>query len=156
MAKIKIDTESKKIKFSTVAKAVYKTLSQKAKISAEIVFVSAEEIQNLNRETRGVDKVTDVLSYPTLNDICGKILNAKDYLNDLDGKYLFIGSIALCEDRIKEQAKEIGHSEEDEITYLVVHGLMHLFGYDHMTDEDKILMRKMEKQALKLLGKEEQ
>ena len=60
------------------------------------------------------------------------------------GKYL---------ERIKEQAQEIGHSEQDEREYLIVHGLMHLFGYDHMTDEDKKQMREKEKAVMALLGK---
>jgi len=155
MARIIIDTENKKINFSKVAKAVYKTLNQKAKIKAEVVLVDAEEIQRLNRETRNVDKVTDVLSFPTLDGICERVIEKQDFLNDLDGKYIFIGSIALCEEKIKEQAEEIGHSKEDEMIYLTVHGLMHLFGYDHMTDEDKLLMREKEKKALKLLKKGE-
>ena len=155
MAKLLIDVESDKINFKKVAKAVYKTLKQKAPLKAEVIFVSAEEIKKLNSETRNVDAVTDVLSYPSLDGICGKIIDKKEHLFELDGKRVFIGSIVLCEDRIKEQAKEIGHSEEDEMEYLVVHGLIHLFGYDHMTDEDKVLMRTQEKKALKLLGKGE-
>lgn len=155
MAKLLIDTLSDRINFKKVAKAVYKTLNQKAPLKAEVVFVSKEEIQRLNKETRNVDAVTDVLSYPSLDGICERVINKKEHVFELDGKRVFIGSIVLCEDRIKEQANEIGHSEEDEIEYLVVHGLMHLFGYDHMIEDDKALMRKREKQALKLLGKGE-
>ena len=155
MAKYFIDTDSKKINFKKVFRAVYKTLNQSARLKAEVVLVSQQEIQTLNRENRNVDKVTDVLSFPSLDGIVGKVLRAEDYPNEIDGKYLFIGSIVLCEDKIEEQAKEYMHSKEDEMTYLTVHGLMHLFGYDHMTDEDKKLMREKEKSALKLLGKGE-
>ena len=152
MAKFIIDCAEKKLNFNKIAKSVYKTLNQKTKLKAEIVFVTADEIKELNRTTRSVDKVTDVLSYPSLDGIRGAILDKTDYPFEMDGRHLFIGSIVLCEDKIKEQAEEFGHSTEREMTYLTVHGLMHLFGYDHMTETDKSEMREKEKQALKLLG----
>jgi probable rRNA maturation factor len=127
-------------------------LGQKALLKAELINVDADYMQNLNKETRGVDKVTDVLSYPSLDGIRGKVLTAEEYPTVLDGKRLFIGSIVLCDQKISEQAKEYGHTRERETTYLTVHGLMHLFGYDHMTDEDKLEMREKEKKALALLG----
>jgi probable rRNA maturation factor len=71
---------------------------------------------------------------------------------DEDEKALFLGSIAICTERAKEQAKEYGHSLERELSYLTVHGLCHLFGYDHMTDEDKKQMREKEEQILELVG----
>ena len=68
----------------------------------------------------------------------------KDFPFDVEDKAVFIGSIAVCINRAKEQAVEYGHSEEREFTYLVCHGLLHLFGYDHMTEEDKKQMRAIE------------
>ncbi len=155
MAKLKIDCQEKIVNIRKIAKAVYKTLEQTANLKAEIVFVSNEEIQRLNRDTRGVDKVTDVLSYPSLDEIRGKVLQKEDCQTVLDGRYIFVGSIALCKDKIREQAQEYGHSAIREQTYLIVHGLMHLMGYDHLTDEDKLEMRTKEKLALKRLGIEE-
>lgn len=152
MAKLYIESEKKIRNIKNIANAVYQTLKQKTDLKAELVFVSAEEIRRLNRETRNVDKVTDVLSYPTLDGIRGKVLDKKDFPTELDGKYLFIGSIVLNEERVQEQAKELGHSEAVERQYLIVHGLMHLLGYDHMEDNDKKQMREKEKEALKLLG----
>ncbi|MBE7087024.1 MAG: rRNA maturation RNase YbeY [Clostridiales bacterium] len=152
MAKLRIECVGRRLRLDKICDAVYQTLGQKAPIKAELVFVSASEIQNLNRETRGVDKVTDVLSYPTLDGIRGKILDVKDYPTVLDDGELFIGSIVICEDKVLEQATEYGHSNRRERTYLIIHALMHLFGYDHMTDEDKKQMRDLEKSALKLLG----
>ena len=154
MAKLKIVSEQK-INVKKIAKAVYKTLNQTAKLKAELVFMQAEEMQKLNAESRGVDKVTDVLSFPTLDGIRGQVLQVKDHPFETEKGRLFIGSIVMCEQKIKEQAQEYGHSEEREKTYLLVHGLMHLFGYDHMTEEDKKQMRDKEKQALKLLGVEQ-
>ena len=155
MSKLIIECLEKKVSFAKIAEAVYQTLNQTDKLKAEVVFVDAEEIQRLNRETRNIDKVTDVLSYPTLDGIRGKIIKAEDFPNDVEGKKVFIGSIVLCEDKIKEQAEEYGHSKLRERTYLIVHGLMHLFGYDHEDEADKKQMREKEKQALKILGIEQ-
>lgn len=155
MPRLYIESVSKRIKLTHIANAVFKTLSQEENLKAELVFVSGEEIHKLNYSTRGVDRVTDVLSYPSMDGVKGEILKKKNHPLETDGKYLFIGSIVVCEDKIKEQAKEIGHSYITERTYLIVHGLMHLFGYDHIKEEDKREMREKEKQALKMLGVEQ-
>lgn len=152
MGKLKLECLDRKIKLKQIAKAVYTVLGQKDKLSAEIVFVSGDDIHTLNRNTRGVDSVTDVLSYPSLDGIKGEVLLRDNYPTVLDGKYLFLGSIVLCDDKIRAQAIEYGHSEEHERTYLIIHGLMHLFGFDHMNDDDKKEMRDMEKAVLAFLG----
>ena len=122
-------------------------------LAVELVFVDADEIRRLNRETRDADKVTDVLSYPTLDGIKGKKIEGKNYPFDIDEEgNLLVGSIAICEERAKEQAQEYGHSYERELHYLLVHGIMHCLGYDHLTDEDKTEMRAREEQILTLLG----
>ena len=155
MGKLYIECLSNRINVKKIARAVYKTLGQKEKLKAELVFLQEDEMRNLNNSSRGVDSVTDVLSFPTLGGIKNEILLKKNCGTSIDGKYIVIGSIALCKERIKEQAKELGHSEQREVIYLIVHGLMHLFGYDHMEDEEKKEMRTKEKQALKLLGVED-
>ena len=155
MGKLKIESFNGKVKLSAIAKAVYKTLNQKDYLLAELVFSDGENMRNLNRDTRGVDRVTDVLSYPSMDGIKGEILKRENHRTLLDGKYLFLGSIVLCEDKIREQAEEYGHSAERERTYLIIHGLMHLFGYDHQTEEDKEEMREKEKLALLLMGIED-
>ena len=78
MAKLKIECLDRKIRLRKVAKAVYKTLGQTANIKVELVFQDGEGITALNRNTRGVDSVTDVLSYPSLDGIRGKILRPED------------------------------------------------------------------------------
>ena len=122
-------------------------------LSVELVFVGEEEIRRLNNETRGIDKVTDVLSYPTLDGIKGETLTGADFPYDIDedGR-LLIGSIVVCCDRAKEQAIEYGHSYNRELHYLLVHGIMHCLGYDHMTDEEKSEMRAQEEKILTKLG----
>jgi probable rRNA maturation factor len=152
---LKIECFNKRIHLKNIAEAVYSVLGQKDDLKVELGFVSAEEIKGYNCETRGVDKVTDVLSYPTLDGVCGKVLYKKDFPTDIDGKFLFLGSIILCEEKIQSQAIEYGHSAKRERDYLIIHGLLHLFGYDHMTDEDKAIMRQKEKEVLKKLGIEQ-
>lgn len=151
MGKLVIESIEKKLNLRKIAKAVYVTLGQKTRIKAELVFASAEEIHNLNAETRGVDKVTDVLSYPTLEGIRGQVLRYENCVTEMDRNYIFLGSVVLCEEKIKEQAIEFGHGEEVERTYLIIHGLLHLFGYDHETEEDKKEMRDKEKAILAYL-----
>ena len=155
MGKLVIDCDKRIVGLSKIAQATYQELNQTDNLKAELVFMQAQEMQDLNRQTRGIDKVTDVLSYPTMDGIRGEVLKADQHKTDCDGKNLFIGSIVLCNQKIKEQAKEYGHSEQRERTYLIVHGLMHLFGYDHMNEQDKALMRQKEKSVLAVLGIEQ-
>ena len=111
----------------------------------EFIFVDGEEIRRLNREMRNIDKVTDVLSFPALDGIKGQPISGEDYPYEIDEEgNLMIGSIVVCCDRAKEQAEEYGHSYNRELHYLLVHGIMHCLGYDHMTDEDKAEMREKE------------
>jgi probable rRNA maturation factor len=122
-------------------------------LAVELIFVDGEEIQRLNRELRNMDKVTDVLSFPTLDGIKGEALRTEDFPYEIDEEgRLLIGSIAICCDRAREQAKEYGHSYNRELHYLIVHGIMHCLGYDHITDEDKAEMRIQEESILQKLG----
>ena len=144
MAKLFIECLDRKIRIKKLAKAVYKTLGQVSRFKVELVFQDGDDMQNLNRSTRGVDSVTDVLSYPSLDGIRAKILRPEDCPTELEGRYIFLGSIVLCDEKIRSQAQEYGHSEEREREYLIIHGLLHLFGYDHMTDSDTKEMRDLE------------
>ena len=156
MGRLYIERADKKLNLKLLADSVYAVAGQTENLKAEVVFLPPEEVQRLNRETRGVDKTTDVLSFPTLDGIRGKVLSKKDYPEEVDGRFLFIGSVALNLQKVREQAIEYGHSEEEERDYLIVHGLFHLLGYDHMTDEDKKEMREKEKAALSLMGRTEE
>ena len=137
------------VSLTELSSAVFSELKQKYNLSCEVVFVSPEEIKDLNKTQRNIDKVTDVLSFPTLDGIRGKVVNPKNFPLEIDDDgNLFIGSIAVCEERAKEQAEEYGHSIKREITYLICHGLLHLLGYDHETDEDKTQMRGIEEKIM--------
>ncbi|MBE5756575.1 MAG: rRNA maturation RNase YbeY [Clostridiales bacterium] len=151
MGKLKIECEKAGAKLKKLCKKVYKLLGQKENLKADLSFVSKDEIQRLNREFRNKDAVTDVLSFPTLEGIRNKVIDKNDCFMELDGKFIHIGSIAICVDRAREQAEEFGHSLERELVYLTLHSLLHLFGYDHETDEDKLEMREKEKIIVKEL-----
>ena len=100
-----------------------------------VIIINNEEIHKINKEYRGRDRPTDVISF-ALEDY-------KDikYEND----YRVLGDIYISIDKVREQAKEYGHSEKRELAFLAVHGLLHLLGYDHMEKEDeKVMFSKQE------------
>lgn len=139
--------------FSALSKAFEGEILTDAPLSCEIVFLDKSEIRSLNARTRQIDAVTDVLSYPALDGILGKKICAADFPYDFDENgAIFLGSIAICTDVAKTQAEEYNHSYERELNYLAVHGLCHLLGYDHMREEDKLLMREKEEKILLKMG----
>jgi len=95
----------------------------------ELIVTDSDDIQILNREYRGIDKPTDVLSFP-LEDV----------------PFMPLGTIVINIDKVKEKSKELGHSESDELTLLFIHGLLHLVGYDHETDNGE--MRRKEREII--------
>ena len=155
MGKLVIECLDRRIKVSRVAKAVYQVAGQKSNLKAEVVFDSEADMRYLNYVERGINKATDVLSFPSMDNIRGKVLTPETCRTEMDGRYIFIGSIVLCDERISLQAKEFGHSTTRERNYLIIHGLLHLLGYDHMTPDDKREMRDKEKEVLKILGVDE-
>ena len=86
MGKLKIECLDRKLKLKKIQKAVYTVLGQVAYLKVELVFQDGEGMTNLNRTTRGVDSITDVLSYPSLDGIKGRVLLPKDCLTELEGK----------------------------------------------------------------------
>ena len=104
--------------------------------SATVAFVSDTKIRDLNRTFRGIDKPTDVLSFPS---------NTAQHHRDIE-----LGDIAISMERAAEQAKENGLTFEGEIAQLILHGLLHLCGYDHATDNGQ--MNKLELKLRKKLG----
>lgn len=155
MSKLTINCDNQLIDGDLLGKAVYETLRQRVNLSAEICFCEKDEIRELNKTNRGIDSVTDVLSFPAAGVAAGEIVKKKNYPFDVDPENgsVFLGSIMICTDRAREQAEEYGHSFEREVYYLAVHGMLHLFGYDHMTDEDKSVMREQEEIILEKLDK---
>ncbi|MDE6597144.1 MAG: rRNA maturation RNase YbeY [Clostridia bacterium] len=139
--------------FSPLAVAFCGEVESDCTLSAEIIIVDEDEIRRLNKEQRDKDAVTDVLSFPSLDGIFGKALKKEDFPCDTDEDgNLFIGSIAICLKRAKEQAEEYGHSLNRELNYLAAHGVCHLLGYDHMDEIDKKVMREKEECVLKKIN----
>lgn len=138
--------------FSPLAAAFCGEYESDCTLAAEIEIVDEARVQTLNKTLRGVDCVTDVLSFPALDGIYLKKIKKSDFPYDCDEhSNLFIGSIAICLTRAKQQAAEYGHSEEREINYLAAHGLLHLLGYDHIKEDDKNAMRAKEERILEKL-----
>lgn len=150
MLRVIFDEESEDYGIEKTLIAAAKFLSQTDEIQLSVSFLSAAEIQTLNLETRGVDAVTDVLSFPTLSGIRGKTVQEREFPLDIDPDTgaVDLGCIAICAERAAEQSREYGHSLKREIHYLALHGFLHLLGYDHMTEEEREEMRKIEESVL--------
>lgn len=114
--------------------------------SVNLKICNREEIQNLNKKFRNIDKETDVLSFPNLNFVDKKIDN-KALSEELDQEtgFVSLGDIVICKEIAKSQAKEYGHSYKRELCFLALHGLLHLIGYDHeIKEEEEEMMAKAE------------
>ena len=114
-----------------------------AQTEVDITIVDDEEIHTLNRDYRNVDRPTDVLSF-ALDE------GEEEEPEIIDGPELhLLGDIIISAETAQRQGEEFGHGLEREIVYLAVHGLLHLLGYDHMVEEDKVIMRAKEEEALR-------
>lgn len=107
-----------------------------------ILFVDNGKIRDLNRDYRDNDKETDVLSFPQYESI--------EEING-EGEFILLGDVVISLEKAFEQSKEYGHSFIREISYLTVHSILHLLGYDHMKDGEKKIMRDKEEAILEEL-----
>lgn len=142
-------------------KAAYKALSLElseatenddldaCSISAEIgvTVVDADEIRQLNRDYRGNDSITDVLSFPQYDDI-------DELAHDISfgRENILIGDVVICYDRVLSQAKEYGTGITREFVYLFTHSILHLLGYDHMEEDERAEMRAREELIMDSIG----
>ena len=114
--------------------------NENAEVSLSIV--DKDTIHKLNKDYRNVDRKTDVLSFPMDEEAF-----------DNEGNPIFLlGDIVICLDVARNQAAEFGHSLEREMMYLICHSTLHLLGYDHIEEDDKVKMRAKEKEVMKNLG----
>lgn len=133
----------------------YALIEEKVLIPYEvsIIYVDNETIREINEDTRGIDKATDVLSFPMLEFYDKKVFK-DSYVGyefsqiDLNEGNLVLGDIVLSLERAKEQSEDFGHSFEREVCYLIIHSILHLLGYDHMEEDDKRIMRVREEEIL--------
>lgn len=162
---IYIDNRQNKIEVSDeftkkLENIIIETLKEEeVNVSCEVslVFVDNDEIREINNENRGIDRATDVLSFPILDypkDKVYKEVYKEEKFDEtfLDGDDLVIGDIVLSLEKALEQSKEYNHSFEREASYLVVHSVLHLLGYDHMEEEEKKRMRGREEEILNKLN----
>lgn len=117
-----------------------------------LTLTDNEGIREINRVYREIDKPTDVLSFPMLSygqagDFSALEEDYEDNFNPDTGE-IMLGDIVISIDRVREQAAAYGHSEKREFAFLIVHSMLHLFGYDHMTPEDAAVMEPKQKQIL--------
>ncbi|CDF10893.1 probable rRNA maturation factor [Mycoplasma sp. CAG:776] len=106
-----------------------------------IIFVDLEEIQRINKEYRGLDRITDVISFAL-----------EDTEDHIDNNVRILGDIYICIPQMKEQANVYGHSIKRELSFLTVHGLLHLLGYDHMNKEEEKIMFGLQELVLNEAG----
>jgi len=131
MNKITIDNEYGYKNYSYVKKVLNATLKHEKINNAvfSVIFVDRDTIHKINKEYRGIDRETDVISFAF--EDTGKLV----YNN-----VRLLGEIYICIPKMIDQAKEYGHSEKRELSFLSVHGLLHLLGYDHMNEKDEKIM----------------
>lgn len=125
-------------------------------ISVNVLVTDNEGIRQYNKDFRQIDKETDVLSFPNLEfEKPGEYFipegEEADYIDPESGD-IVLGDIILSKDRILSQAEEYGHSIKREFAFLVAHSMLHLSGYDHMTEEEAAVMEEKQKAVLNELG----
>ena len=132
--------------------------AEKCPYEAEInlTFVDNERIHEINREYRQIDRPTDVLSFPMQTyESPADFSHAEDCVEENfnpDTGELLLGDIILCVDKVREQATTYGHSEKREFAFLILHSMLHLFGYDHETDAEREEMEQRQRSILDDLG----
>lgn len=153
----KIEVKEELVKrINEVCNVALKEEQVEVEYQISLLFVDNNEIKEINNETRNIDRETDVLSFPMLDFDSGNVFKDQ-YLNYkfdevyLDGEELVLGDIVLSLEKALEQSEEYNHSFEREVCYLVVHSILHLLGYDHMEEEEKLIMRAREEYILKKL-----
>jgi probable rRNA maturation factor len=126
-------------------------------VEVGLTLCDNEEIHRLNKEFRGIDRPTDVLSFPNVsyeNPGDFSVMDGEqniDLLNPDTGNIMF-GDIVVNENRVREQAKEYGHSEKREFAFLIAHSMLHLCGYDHMEEQEAAVMEGKQNDILTSLG----
>ena len=119
---------------------VFSHLGLKGNYFTDVTIVNNEQIHEINREYRHVDRPTDVISFAFLDD--------ENEIQPTDGSPISLGEIIISYEKAEEQSKEYGHSLLREMSFLFVHGMLHLLGYDHMEKEDEIVMFKLQDEIL--------
>lgn len=154
-AEKKLDLPYKKIITDIVEEALdYENCPYEAEVN--VVLTDNEEIRQMNLEARNIDSATDVLSFPMIDyeiasDFAHVEESAEDYFN-LETGELMLGDIMISVDKVEEQAEKYGHSITRELAFLVAHSMLHLCGYDHMVEEERLEMEQKQNEILERRG----
>lgn len=139
-----------------VMEAVLKSENCPYEVQVNLVLTDNEGIRICNAQFRGMDRETDVLSFPNVEYTApadfSHIEEERADCFDPESGELFLGDIMISVDKLKEQAANYNHSEKREFAFLVAHSMLHLCGYDHMEKEDANVMEKKQEEVLKNLG----
>ncbi len=121
-----------------------------------VILTNNEEIHEINKEYRSIDRPTDVLSFPLIDyETPADFERVEDYAEDyfnLETGELMLGDIIISVDKLYEQAQNYGHSIERELAFLVAHSMFHLMGYDHMNEEERMIMEQKQSELLNHMG----
>ena len=154
-AEKKLDLPYEKIIRDVIEEAMdYEGCPYEAEVS--VVLTDNPSIQEINRDYRQIDRPTDVLSFPMVDyerpaDFCGLEEQAEDYFNPETGE-LMLGDIIVSVDKVEEQAEKYGQSQARALAFLVAHSMLHLFGYDHMEEEERLVMERKQAEILERRG----
>lgn len=143
--------ETAKLMIETVL--AYENCPYEAQV--EFLLTTDEEIHAMNREHRGIDRATDVLSFPMLDlktpgDLSG-VENMPDAFDPESGE-LMLGDIVISKAKVIAQAEEYGHSVKREYAFLIAHSMLHLLGYDHMHEDERLLMEQRQREIMEKAG----
>ena len=123
-------------------------------VEVNLLLTMNDEIQEMNRDFRQIDRPTDVLSFPMIDyPNAGKFDFWEDVMEAFHPETgeLMLGDIVISKEKVISQAEEYGHSIEREYAFLIAHSMLHLFGYDHMEDDQRIVMENKQKEILEQL-----
>lgn len=144
--KLEVDEDYEKFIKNIVEECFKNEKLDKLNLYITITLTVPEKIREINKKYRNIDKETDVLSFPMFEkEEIIKLIDENYEVEDV------LGDLVISIPRVREQAKEYGHSFDRELAYMIVHGFYHLMGYDHEKDEDKKLMRAKEDEILNKL-----
>ncbi|MDO4188993.1 MAG: rRNA maturation RNase YbeY [Lachnospiraceae bacterium] len=141
--------------YKNVVDAVINKFDCQYDCEVNLLIVDNDSIREINKETREIDKATDVLSFPNnLFSVPGDFncIDENDDVFEPDSGELILGDIVISKEKVKSQALEYGHSEMREYAFLICHSMLHLIGFDHMEDEERIEMEKYQNEIMENLN----
>lgn len=145
---MKVEFTGKRLKCSSKAvvvrsfKATLKELEQIKNLSICVNIVSPSDMQEINKNMRNIDKVTDVLSFPSFD------ISPFEKVPALNSKNVFLGDMAICMEEVERQSKEYNESKNRVLARLVIHSTLHMLGFDHIKDEDYAVMEPIQDKIL--------